>query len=134
MVISPSFPSLFASLDQLVSLPSVSCTNPDFDQPNLSVIQLLADWLEKLGFCVEILPLANQLGKANLIATLGAGPGGLVLAGHTDTVPYDDKLWQHNPLALTERDGRLYGLGTSDMKGFFPIVIEAATPDHFGDR
>ena len=126
MVISPSFPSLFASLEQLVSLPSVSCTNPDFDQPNLSVIQLLADWLEKLGFCVEILPLANQLGKANLIATLGAGPGGLVLAGHTDTVPYDDKLWQHNPLALTERDGRLYGLGTSDMKGFFPIVIEAA--------
>ncbi len=50
----------------------------------------------------------------------------MVLAGHTDTVPFDDAHWSQSPFALTERDGRLYGLGTCDMKGFFPIAIEAA--------
>ncbi len=121
-----NFPPLTKLLDQLVSCPSVSCTSPDIDQSNLPVIHLLAGWLEQLGFSVQILTLPGQQNKANLVATLGSGPGGLVLAGHTDTVPYDEQLWSHNPLALTEKDNRLYGLGTSDMKGFFPIVIEAA--------
>ena len=58
--------------------------------------------------------------------TLGSGPGGLVLSGHTDTVPFDDKRWQSDPFTLTERDDRWYGLGTCDMKGFFPLAIEAA--------
>ena len=70
--------------------------------------------------------LHSQPGKANLIATLGRGPGGLVLAGHTDTVPYDEHQWSNDPFSLTEKDGRLYGLGTSDMKGFFALAIEAA--------
>ncbi|HEX9803890.1 MAG TPA: acetylornithine deacetylase, partial [Gammaproteobacteria bacterium] len=83
-------------------------------------------WLERLGFAVEVLPLPSQPHKANLIATLGSGPGGLVLAGHTDTVPYDEGRWNHNPFGLTEKDNRLYGLGTSDMKGFFALAIEAA--------
>jgi acetylornithine deacetylase len=65
--------------------------------------------------------------KANLIATLGSGPGGLVLAGHTDTVPFDEGRWRSDPLQLTERDQRLYGLGSTDMKGFFPIAIAAAS-------
>lgn len=121
-----NFPSLINLLDQLVSCPSVSCTSPDIDQSNLPVIHLLAGWLEQLGFSIQILTLPGQQNKANLVATLGSGPGGLVLAGHTDTVPYDEQLWSNNPLALTEKDNRLYGLGTSDMKGFFPIVIEAA--------
>lgn len=121
-----SLPPLIKLLEQLVSSPSVSCTNPEIDQSNLPVIDLLAGWLADLGFAVEILPLPDQPGKANLIATLGSGPGGLVLAGHTDTVPFDGQLWQHNPLGLTEQNSRLYGLGTSDMKGFFPIAIEAA--------
>ena len=73
------------------------------------------------------MPLADPR-KANLIATLGSGPGGLVLAGHTDTVPCDDTLWNNNPFALIEKDQRLYGLGTCDMKGFFPLAIEAAKP------
>ncbi|MDO9174404.1 MAG: acetylornithine deacetylase, partial [Actinomycetota bacterium] len=54
-----------------------------------------------------------------------AGDGGLVLAGHIDTVPYDAGRWTSDPFTLTERNGALYGLGTADMKGFFPIVIEA---------
>ncbi len=113
-------------LQELVALPSVSSTNPSLDQGNRAVIDLLATHLEALGFSIEIMPLDPNGRKANLIATLGSGPGGLVLAGHTDTVPYDDELWNFNPLAITESSDRLYGLGSTDMKGFFPLAIEAA--------
>ncbi len=112
-------------LQQLVAQPSVSCAAPDWDMSNLPVIELLAGWLEARGFTAEILPLADRPGKANLIATLGSGPGGLVFSGHTDTVPYDDNRWQSDPFTLTERDGKLYGLGATDMKGFFPAVLAA---------
>ncbi|HWV11017.1 MAG TPA: acetylornithine deacetylase, partial [Pseudomonas sp.] len=61
----------------------------------------------------------------NLLATYGSGPGGLVLAGHSDTVPFDESLWASDPLRLTETDDRWVGLGVCDMKGFFPLVIEA---------
>ncbi len=117
-------------LQQLVAIPSVSCALPNLDTPNLPVIELLAEWLEALGFTARIMPLA-QAGKANLIATRGSGQGGLVLAGHSDTVPYDQHRWQSDPFALTERDGRLYGLGATDMKGFFPAVLAAIR--HFAD-
>jgi acetylornithine deacetylase len=59
-----------------------------------------------------------------LIATLGSGDGGMVLAGHTDTVHYDEGRWQSDPFALEERDQNLYGLGSCDMKGFFAIVLD----------
>lgn len=111
-------------LQQLVAIPSVSCAVPSWDMSNLPVIELLATWLEDLGFRTQILPLA-QPGKANLIATLGEGDGGLVLAGHSDTVPYDKAGWQSDPFKLTEKDGKFYGLGATDMKGFFPVVLEA---------
>jgi len=118
-------PSLLEMLTDLIAAPSMSSVSPEFDTSNREVIDLLADWLERLGFAIEILPLQNQPHKANLIATLGKGPGGLILAGHTDTVPYDEGRWQHNPFRLTEHENRLYGLGTSDMKGFFALAIEA---------
>ncbi|MEH6357795.1 MAG: acetylornithine deacetylase [Pseudomonadales bacterium] len=121
-----ALPKLLTLMQQLIETPSVSCTSPSIDQSNRAVIDLLAGWLEQLGFKCEICPIPGQPHKANLIATLGEGPGGLVLAGHTDTVPFDEELWQHNPLGMTEHNERLYGLGTSDMKGFFPIAIEAA--------
>jgi len=119
-------PSLLDMLTVLVKSPSVSCTSAALDRSNLGVINLLAGWLEDLGFATNVIELPGKPGKANLIAKLGAGDGGLVLAGHTDTVPYDDALWSQDPFTLDERDGRLYGLGTCDMKGFFPIAIEAA--------
>ncbi|MBY6210184.1 acetylornithine deacetylase [Microbulbifer agarilyticus] len=121
-----SLPDLHSQLQQLVASPSVSATNPKLDMGNRGVIDLLAAWLETLGFAVEIMPLEDQPHKANLIATLGQGDGGLVLAGHTDTVPYDDNRWQSDPFQLQERDNRFYGLGSTDMKGFFPLAIEAA--------
>ncbi len=116
----------------LVGEPSVSCNAPERDQSNLRVIAHLATWLEGLGFTAEVVPLPTDPGKANLIATLGtpaeadAPPSGLVLAGHTDTVPCDESLWSRDPFELTEADDRLYGLGTCDMKGFFPIALDAA--------
>lgn len=119
-------PSLIAQLRQLVGTPSVSSTDPSWDQGNREVIDLLATWLADMGFAVEIQPVSGDGAKANLIATRGSGPGGLVLAGHTDTVPFDEGRWQSDPLALSERDNRLYGLGSTDMKGFFPIALAAA--------
>lgn len=114
-------------LSQLVACHSVSSALPQLDQSNLPVIHLLANWLEPLGFQCEVLPIPGQPNKANLLATLGTGPGGLVLAGHTDTVPFDAQLWQQDPLSLQERDERWYGLGVTDMKGFFPVAIAAAS-------
>ena len=112
------------TLRQLIACNSISSSDQSIDQGNRGVIDLLAQWLVDLNFSVEVMPLADPR-KANLIATLGSGPGGLVLAGHTDTVPCDDKLWRQSPFQLTERDNRFYGLGTCDMKGFFALAIEA---------
>jgi len=121
-----SSPTLKSMLEGLIATPSISSVDPTHDQGNLPVIQLLATWLDGLGFHCEILPLPNNPDKANLIATLGDGPGGLVLAGHTDTVPYDEDRWKHDPFKLIEQDNRFYGLGTSDMKSFLALAIEAA--------
>lgn len=111
---------------RLIAAPSISSASVHHDQSNLVVIEHLHEWLEGLGFAAEVMPVPGHPEKANLIATLGSGPGGLVLSGHTDTVPFDDKRWQSDPFTLTERDNRWYGLGTCDMKGFFPLAIEAA--------
>ncbi len=118
---------LIEQLRQLVGTSSISSTDPRWDQGNRAVIDLLANWLADMGFQVEIQPVTPRGDKANLIATLGSGPGGLVLAGHTDTVPFDEGRWHSDPLGLTERDNRLYGLGSADMKGFFPLAIAAAS-------
>jgi len=118
------FNDLFSSL---LSEHSVSSTNPDIDQSNLGVTNLLAETFKGLGFACELVPVEGdgEHEKTNLIATLGSGPGGLVLSGHTDTVPFDEALWDTNPLAMTEKDNKLFGLGATDMKGFFAVVHEA---------
>ena len=120
-------------LTTLVAEPSVSSTTPEIDRSNLKVIEHLATWTESLGFETQLLPLPDAPHKANLIATLPANAtsegnerGGLVLAGHTDTVPYDENKWQSDPFKVTDTDDKLYGLGACDMKGFFPVALEAA--------
>jgi acetylornithine deacetylase len=110
---------------RLIASPSVSSVSPDWDQSNARVIDELADWCEAAGFMVEHMAIPDHPGKFNLVASAGSGPDGLVLAGHTDTVPCDPQLWSSDPFRLVERDGRYYGLGTSDMKGFFALVLEA---------
>lgn len=116
-------PKFISMLNQLIKLPSISSADPELDSSNRAVIDLLAAWLEDLGFHIEIQSVSAN--KANLIATLGQGPGGLVLAGHTDTVPFDEGKWQSDPFVVADRDQRFYGLGTTDMKGFFAVVLEA---------
>ncbi len=121
---TPGFESMLAGL---VNLPSVSSTRAELDQGNLNVIHTLANWVGSLGFTTEVIPLPDKPGKGNLIARLGSGDGGLVLAGHTDTVPFDANLWQSDPLTLKATDDAWFGLGACDMKGFFPLAIEAAS-------
>ena len=121
MITLPAFQESFAAL---VAAPSVSSIDPRHDQSNRPVVDLLANWFADLGFAVETVPVNRKADKANLIASLGTGGGGLVLSGHTDTVPYTESAWHQDPFRLTERDGRFYGLGTSDMKCFFPIVMQ----------
>lgn len=110
-------------LSRLIAQPSISSTVPSLDQSNRPVLEALAEWLETLNFDCHFQDLPG--GKANLIAVLGQGDGGLVLSGHSDTVPYDESRWQSDPFSLSEREGKFFGLGTCDMKGFFPVVLAA---------
>jgi acetylornithine deacetylase len=119
-------------IGQLVSTPSVSSVDPELDMGNRAVAELLAGWAESLGFRIEWIPVPGQPDKVNLVATLGEGPGGLVLSGHADTVPYDAARWSSDPFEVTERSQRLYGLGTADMKGFFAVALAAA--ERYRDR
>ncbi|WP_236987426.1 acetylornithine deacetylase [Marinagarivorans cellulosilyticus] len=112
-------------LSELVALPSVSCASPNLDMSNKAVVDTLASWFEPLGFDCRIEPVKDHPGKYNLIAVRGQGDGGVVFAGHTDTVPYNAERWQQDPFKLTEKNERLYGLGATDMKGFFPAVWAA---------
>ena len=118
-------PTLIEMMRHLIGSPSVSSVSPEWDKSNAQVIDHLAGWCESLGFRVEHLPIAGHPGKFNLVASAGTGPEGLVLSGHTDTVPYDEARWSSDPFRLTERENRWYGLGTCDMKGFFAVALEA---------
>lgn len=118
-------PTMKEMFSRLIAEPSVSSVNSEFDMGNKAVVDQLAEWLSDLGFEIELQLITEYPQKYNLIARMGSGDDGLILAGHTDTVPYDDKLWHSDPFDLTEKDDRYYGLGTSDMKGFFPLVLEA---------
>lgn len=111
-----AIPETLEMIGALIERPSISCTDPRHDQSNLPVIHLLAEWLGGLGFAVDIRAVGD--GKANLIATLGSreDPTGLVLSGHTDTVPCDPESWSSDPFKAVEKDGRIYGLGSADMK------------------
>lgn len=127
-----SHPKMLQRIAELVALPSVSSVQATLDQSNLAVIERLAEWAESLGFRCEVLPVPGADGHYNLIASMGSGPGGLVLAGHTDTVPCNPELWSGDPWQMNERDGRIYGLGTSDMKAFLALALEAVQQMQLG--
>jgi acetylornithine deacetylase len=120
-----SLPSVHNMIAALIAAPSVSSVSPQWDQSNERVIELLESWTRGLGFHTQRIEIPDHPGKFNLIASAGGGPDGLVLSGHTDTVPYNPERWSFDPFRLTEASGRLYGLGTSDMKAFFALALEA---------
>ena len=121
-------------LRQLIAYPTISADS------NLQMIEYLADYLDHLGADV-LLNHAPDGTKANLFATLGQGhENGVLLSGHTDVVPVADQDWSHDPFDMVERDGRLHGRGTCDMKGFIAACLTKAqdyaklplkTPVHF---
>lgn len=94
---------------------------------NLDLIAFVEDYLESHG--VASRRIEYQPGKMNLFATVGpTDRGGIILSGHSDVVPVDGQDWTVDPFVLSERDGRLYGRGTSDMKGFIATAL-ALTPE-----
>jgi len=94
-------------------------------ESNLDMIGFIRDYLDELGVKSELFYNAERT-KANLFATIGPRErGGIVLSGHTDVVPVEGQAWSVDAFRLTERDGRLYGRGTADMKGFIASVLAA---------
>lgn len=94
-------------------------------KPNMALMLWVKALLEGAGIAATLIPDAGGQ-KANLFATVGpAGPGGVMLSGHTDVVPVEGQHWTKPPFALTEVDGRFYGRGAADMKGFCALAIDA---------
>jgi acetylornithine deacetylase len=106
-------------LERLIGFATVSRDS------NLELIAFIRHYLAELGVESELFYNPERT-KANLFATIGPRDrGGVVLSGHTDVVPVDGQAWTVEPFRLTERDGRLYGRGTADMKGFIASVLAA---------
>lgn len=106
-------------LDRLVAFPTVSRDS------NLALVEFVASYLRGHGIEPVIVPSPDGT-KAALYAQVGPdAPGGVVLSGHTDVVPVDGQDWTSDPFRVTERDGRLYGRGTCDMKGFVALALAA---------
>ena len=96
------------------------------DRSNLDLIHCIRDELARLGVKSRLSFNADRT-KANLFATLGEGkPAGVILSGHTDTVPWDGQDWSVDPLGGVVQDGRLYGRGSADMKGFIATAVAHA--------
>ena len=109
-----------AIMAELVAYPTVSSDS------NLAMIAHLAGRLERAGARTEV--QVDPTGtKANLLASIGPeADGGILLSGHSDVVPVTDQDWTTDPFQMTERDGRLYGRGTCDMKGFIAAAVAMA--------
>ena len=106
-------------LERLIGFPTVSRDS------NLDLIGYAADLLGANGIACQIIHSADGH-KANLFATIGpADRSGIMLSGHTDVVPVDGQNWTLPPFAMTERDGKLYGRGAADMKGFVACALAA---------
>ncbi|MCV2863747.1 acetylornithine deacetylase [Albidovulum sediminicola] len=107
-------------LDRLVAFPSVSSDS------NLPILDYIASVLSGCGAAVH--RVADATGaKAGLFASIGpAGPGGVMLSGHTDVVPVAEQDWSADPFRLRRSGDRVYGRGTTDMKGFLAAMLSAA--------
>lgn len=108
-----------AIFDQLMQFDTVSA------RPNIDLMLYVQALLAEAGIAATLIPEPGGA-KANLFATLGPeGVGGVMLSGHTDVVPVEGQAWTKPPFRLTEEDGRFYGRGAADMKGFCALAIDA---------
>jgi len=125
-----------SSIDMIRTLVAFDTTSRE---SNLALIDFVRSWLDDHGIKSELVFDAAKR-KANLYATIGPDDRpGIMLSGHSDVVPVDGQKWQSEPFAVAERDGRLYGRGTSDMKSFIAVMLalvpefvaaKAPTPVH----
>ncbi len=107
-------------LDRLIAFPTISRT------PNVALIDLARQILETAGASCQIIEHPSGT-RANLYATIGpADRPGVMLSGHTDVVPVEGQQWATDPFKLVRQDGRLYGRGAADMKGFCAAILAAA--------
>ena len=104
-------------LEKLISFPTVS------KDSNLDLIEFVEGYLAEHGISSKRVP--NKKGtKANLYSTIGPmEEGGIILSGHTDVVPVEGQPWDTDPFVLTEKEDRLYGRGTCDMKAYAAIAL-----------
>ena len=106
-------------LDKLVSFKTVSLDS------NLEMIKFIQDYLNSYGIDSHLV-FNNLKTKANLYAQIGPNvEGGILLSGHTDVVPIEGQSWTSDPFRLIEKNGRLYGRGSCDMKGFNALILAA---------
>lgn len=108
------------TLSDLISFKTVSTT------PNSAIINYLAQLLSQEGFDTLTIPHPSDPNRSNLLCRIGPDiPGGLMLSGHTDVVPIEGQDWHSDPFTLVEKDGRYFGRGTTDMKGFIAATYVA---------
>jgi acetylornithine deacetylase len=113
-------PSTLSLAQDLVRMNTVSRNS------NLELITLVRERLGALGVKSRLTYNADKT-KANLFATLGEGKSaGIILSGHTDTVPWDGQDWSVDPLSAMVKDGKLFGRGSADMKGFVACAVNHA--------
>ena len=117
-------PHVATALENLTRLVGFDTTSRN---SNLALIDWVEAYLQPLGAILTRIPNEDHT-KTNLIASFGplGEAGGVVLSGHTDVVPVDGQDWHTDPWTLTEKDGKLYGRGTCDMKGFSACVLAVA--------
>jgi acetylornithine deacetylase len=112
---------LYSPVEMIETLVAFDTTSRE---SNLEMIHFVEDYLRGHGI-ESTLVFNDDESKANLVATIGpaASRGGVVLSGHSDVVPVDGQTWSTEPFRVVERDGRLYGRGTCDMKGFLAVAL-----------
>jgi acetylornithine deacetylase len=111
-----------AMLERLIGIPTVSRDS------NLALVEFVAEYLASHGVTAQLVYNEDR-SKANLYASVGPQrAGGVVLSGHTDVVPIDGQDWATDPFSVVEKDGKLFGRGTCDMKAFSAIGL-ALVPD-----
>ena len=122
-IIDQVFPETLKILSDLIKFQTVSGTS------NLELIEYCEKKLEKLG-AISFKTFHNSKQQANLFSTINGKKkldgGGIILSGHTDVVPASGKEWSSDPFVALEKDNKVYGRGSCDMKGFIACTLALA--------